>query len=89
MRRAIAGVGILVVASLFILLAPVVPASAHSSANGGTHGCPLTSTACILVGSNVQGYGSLSFYMAGVGGTWFNGSYNLATTSNFTVSVNA
>lgn len=89
MRRAIAGAGIVVVASLFVLLAPVVPASAHSSAPGGTHGCPVTSAACVLVGSEAQGYGSLSYQMVGVGGTRFDGSYRLATSSNLTVSVQA
>ncbi len=89
MRRAIAGIGIVVLARLFVLLAPVVPTSTPAASPSGSHACAITVPNCLDYTSEVRGYGSISFRLIGVGGTWFDGSYRLVTTSNFSVSVNA
>ncbi len=68
MRRAIAGIGIIAIAGLFVLLVPAVPASAHATNSSG-HSCAAIASGCLIYTSDVQGYGSISFRYFGVGGT--------------------
>jgi hypothetical protein len=89
MRRAIAGIGVVVIASMFVLLVPVVPAAAHTSTASQGVQCAIGASTGITMSGCVQGYGSISFRLFGVGGTWFSGGYQFATNSNFTVQVTA
>jgi hypothetical protein len=90
MRRAIAGL-----AALFLLLAisifvPAVPSSAKANNSTSTtpvHSCPADLTGCIFAGESVQGYGSISYYLTGKGAFYYQGNYELMTSTNLTVSL--
>ena len=91
MRRAVAGIGIVVVASLFLFLLPVIPTTAAShgmqttTSSGGP--CSVTISVCLGYRGTTQGYGSVTYAMVGRGGAWFNGAYNIVTSGNFSVSI--
>ena len=91
MRRAVAGIGIVVVASLFLFLLPVVPTSAasHGTQTTASSGGPCSVTISVRLGyhGTTHGYGSVTYAMVGRGGAWFNGAYNIVTSGNFSVSI--
>jgi hypothetical protein len=92
MKRAVAGIVILFALLALAVFVPAVPASATAQkSNAGTSNPPCSATlaGCIFAGESVEGYGSVSYYLTGRGAFYFQGSYQLMTSTNLTVSVSA
>jgi hypothetical protein len=90
MRRAIAGIVAFFALVAFVGLVPVVPASAsssHQTAGSAGPQCPVNAATCLILGGQVQGYGSLSYYLMGRGAFYYRGNYALATSDNFSITV--